>query len=466
MLVWRVYVCCGLLFSIFAKGMEDNSLVGALFHYVDKNVDPKAYILDPETKKLSAQVLQFNLPNRPFNLDTQNLKTIGRVFERQVRLLDCIEPHFASRKSEEVESIFKTIDANIVSPNLNAIMQGFLTAILHKKIEELADLKKITRSDDIEADATNIREDKVAPADINAEQLKQNKDNAEGNQLNADLENLSSFEKFIEHRNIGYLQKTFNWARKKCFKDKYIMHPDSLTISEGVLRFDPSHTKHWELNPHMPTHINAIHMAVEREKTLLYELQYYINYKQHEPIMAIQKNTAKGYFSKTALAAMKAYLNFATKEKSNHLDSSEKIQQQTLSSSDINQNPFTFEIHETQIANLCKAAKEFHQNVTDVTYEATSGKDNLKKVTLQIVAKKSESDPNFINSLQKGLEVVASKCKVPADPEKDNGQEKIKNDDTKLNEVSQDIKAKNAASDHALNENSFLNINAKKVVQS
>jgi hypothetical protein len=460
MLMWRAYVCCGLLFSISMRGMEDKSWIGAAFHWIDKNVDPKPYVLDPETKKLSNEFLQFKWSAKNFNLDSDNLKTIARIFERQSRLLDCIEPHFASRKSEEVEDIFKKIDPNIVSHNLNAIMRGYLATILNKKKGELADLKKITGNDDNESDETSMADEKVILADVNADQLKSNKDRMDTNQLIADLANVSSFEKFIERRNVSYWQKGFNWARKKCFKDKYITHPDSLTISEGVLRFDPEHTNHWELNPSMPSHINAIHMAIEREKTLLYELEYYIHYKQHEPIMAIQKNTAKGYFSKVTLVAMNGYLDFATKEKGDHYTSSERLQQLPSSPATI-ECPFVCEVHESHISNLCKTASEFDKDtILDVKHEVQASKDKLKKVTLHITAKKTDSAPSLIETLTKTLKMLAENSKDPVDD-----QEKLKNNENILKE-SQDVKATAAASDHALNETQFLDINGKKVMQS
>lgn len=430
--------------------MEKDSWIGAAFHYFDKNIgDPKAYILAPETKKLSKNILKFNPLSsdyKPFSPDNDSLSLLSRVFERQTKLLRYIEPCIKPNVSQEVESILQQLDENILSPNLNAIVLGYLTTTLNKKIEQLADLQKITNQGD----------QVIAPSAINNEQLKKNKEHAEENQqLIAHLLNASSFEQFIENRNITYWEKLFNYGRKNFNVIGYITHPDSLVISEGILHFHPEHTSGWKINSSLPTHVQAVHMAIEREKALLYTLEKYIKLNKHAPIIDLKENAAKGYFSKAAIAVMDGYLEFIAREKQSQYHSSEKIHKQSLSSSMI-EHSFACEIHESHIDNLCKTAIEFDkENIVEIKHEAQNGKGDLKKVKLFITAKKTESGAALVNTLTKTLEVLANNSKEPVDSEKNN--------ENKLNEE-QNVKAKNAASDHSLKENQFESI--KKEIKS
>jgi hypothetical protein len=455
MLMWRAYVCAGLLgFPCVASAMK------SLLHKIDKEYgDQISYITNAESVELCAKVLRFNPDSdegKKFTWDNDCLKSVHRVFEREDKLCTVIEKAVKEKDlSATIENIIPKIPDELCSPHLNIIMQCYIDKNLEKAAENISVLRKYS---DVEKKPAALSPKDGTTDDIKDDTTKNTKNGtaiAAQKQTEAFCMTQEALEELILKANKTWAGAFLNVMRKN-FIDTigYLTDHKSETISKAVFAFK-DHSL--EFNPQLDLHQVLVYNALERERYLIWAIKGALNNNHCDDIRKISERVNNGYFSPVARAIVNGYLTTTSNNKVKELDHKDKKPKDN----DQIKEMFTCEVHESQIPNLCKTVSEFDKDkLLNITHEVTAGKDNLKKMTFQIIAKRSESNSSLISALTKTLTLLAEKSKDPVD-----NQEKLKNNENNLKE-SQNGKAKSAASDHALNETQFLDINGKKVVQS
>lgn len=108
------------------------------FNYIRKSlVDPIGYLTSSKSSIVSRAVLHFD-PAFKFTwpLNSQlplHCMLIHNAFERQMRLLDCIEAALQKSDDKTIVKLLSKVEPGYVSENLRAVTAGFLTKVAQEK---------------------------------------------------------------------------------------------------------------------------------------------------------------------------------------------------------------------------------------------------------------------------------------------------------------------------------------------
>ena len=306
-----------IFYTILLSGLLSSSsfsmeYVKALFHMIDKNyIDPVHYITEGKSSTRAQELLLFDPKHadyKEFKLDDELKNKVHEAFEREQKLLSVVKESICTQDSSaDLAQIINGIHEGYYSPNIYAIIYGYLDTKLKRAQEDAEKTRKYQIAPQNTEVKTNTADDDELP-----EILKE----AVSNTLTYKFLSPSDLDTSIVKSNTSLASKTANRFRKGVSDPiGHLTKNKSRIVSQEVLCFHPAHPKHKQLNPLDPLHRKLIENSCDREWRLLDAIESALKSNNHATIVTIHEQVEKGYFSAIANAVIAGYLDFASKRK-------------------------------------------------------------------------------------------------------------------------------------------------------